>query len=61
MNLHHGFRIKPLGYDRNYNRYWFFRGYPGVFVEQGMHIKLSYTDIYFSLHRLGWSKYKLFR
>jgi len=24
LNLQHGFRIKPLGFDRNYNRYWFF-------------------------------------
>ncbi|CAF1086337.1 unnamed protein product [Adineta steineri] len=35
VNLQYGFRIKPLGYDRNYNRYWFFRGYPGIFVEKG--------------------------
>ncbi|UJR22135.1 hypothetical protein I4U23_025199 [Adineta vaga] len=35
LNLQYGFRIKPLGYDRNYNRYWFFRGFPGVFVEKG--------------------------
>ncbi|CAF1041882.1 unnamed protein product [Adineta ricciae] len=35
INLQYGFRIKPLGYDRHYNRYWFFRGYPGVFVEKG--------------------------
>ena len=30
------FELKPLGYDRHYNRYWFFRGYPGVFVEKGI-------------------------
>ncbi len=36
VNLQYGFRIKPLGFDRNYNRYWFFRGYPGLFVEKGM-------------------------
>ncbi|CAF3551700.1 unnamed protein product [Rotaria sordida] len=29
LNVQYGFRIKPLGFDRNYNRYWFFRGYPG--------------------------------
>ena len=27
--------MKPLGFDRNYNRYWFFRGHPGLFVEKG--------------------------
>ncbi|CAF4407820.1 unnamed protein product, partial [Rotaria sp. Silwood2] len=36
LNVQYGFRIKPLGFDRNYNRYWFFRGYPGLFVEKGM-------------------------
>ena len=35
VNYQCGFRIKPLGYDRHYNRYWFFRGYPGLFVEKG--------------------------
>lgn len=35
FNLQQGLRIKPLGYDRNYNRYWFFRGHPGIFVEKG--------------------------
>lgn len=35
FNLQHGLRIKPLGYDRHYNRYWFFRGHPGIFVEKG--------------------------
>ncbi|CAF4380281.1 unnamed protein product, partial [Rotaria sp. Silwood2] len=34
LNVQYGFRIKPLGFDRNYNRYWFFRGYPGLFVEK---------------------------
>lgn len=33
--MQYGFRIKPLGYDRNYNRYWYFRGFPGLFVEKG--------------------------
>ncbi|CAM4745944.1 unnamed protein product [Rotaria magnacalcarata] len=35
LNLQYGFRIKPLGYDRNYNRYWYFRGFPGLFIEKG--------------------------
>ncbi|CAF0913453.1 unnamed protein product [Adineta steineri] len=35
LNLQFGFRIKPLGFDRNYNRYWFFKGYAGLFVEKG--------------------------
>ncbi|CAF3675363.1 unnamed protein product [Rotaria sp. Silwood1] len=35
LNVQYGFRIKPLGFDRNYNRYWYFRGYPGLFVEKG--------------------------
>jgi hypothetical protein len=35
LNLQFGFRIKPLGFDRNYNRYWFFKGHPGLFVEKG--------------------------
>ena len=35
INLQYGFRIKPLGFDRNYNRYWFFKGHPGLFVEKG--------------------------
>ena len=35
LNLQQGLRIKPLGYDRHYNRYWFFRGHPGLFVEKG--------------------------
>jgi hypothetical protein len=35
LNFQYGFRIKPLGYDRNFNRYWFFRGHPGLFVEKG--------------------------
>ncbi|CAF4041301.1 unnamed protein product [Rotaria sp. Silwood2] len=29
LNLQFGFRIKPLGFDRNYNRYWFFKGHAG--------------------------------
>jgi len=35
LNLQFGFRIKPLGFDRYYNRYWFFKGYAGLFVEKG--------------------------
>ncbi|CAF0904755.1 unnamed protein product [Adineta ricciae] len=35
LNLQFGFRIKPLGFDRNYSRYWFFKGHPGLFVEKG--------------------------
>ena len=35
LNVQFGFRIKPLGYDRHYNRYWFFRGHAGLFVEKG--------------------------
>lgn len=35
LNLQFGFRIKPLGYDRFYSRYWFFKGYAGIFVEKG--------------------------
>ncbi|CAF1048852.1 unnamed protein product [Rotaria sp. Silwood1] len=35
LNLQFGFRIKPLGFDRNYNRYWFFKGHAGLFVEKG--------------------------
>ncbi|CAF0777461.1 unnamed protein product [Didymodactylos carnosus] len=34
-NVHLGLRIKPLGYDRNCNRYWYFKGYAGIFVESG--------------------------
>ncbi|CAF0728357.1 unnamed protein product [Didymodactylos carnosus] len=34
-NVHQGLRIKPLGYDRNCNRYWYFKGYAGIFVESG--------------------------
>ena len=35
LNLQFGFRIKPLGFDRYYNRYWFFKGHAGLFVEKG--------------------------
>ena len=35
LNLQFGFRIKPLGFDRYYNRYWFFRGHAGLFIEKG--------------------------
>ncbi|UJR27136.1 hypothetical protein I4U23_008435 [Adineta vaga] len=35
LNLQFGFRIKPLGFDRNYSRYWFFKGHAGIFVEKG--------------------------
>ena len=32
----HRFRVKALGMDRNYNRYWYFPAYDGkVFVEKG--------------------------
>lgn len=34
-NFQNGFRIKPLGFDRYYNRYWFFKGYAGLLVEKG--------------------------
>jgi hypothetical protein len=38
-----------LGFDRNYNRYWFFRGYPGIFVEQGRrHEYIRSCLVYFS-------------
>jgi hypothetical protein len=36
LNVQFGCRIKPLGFDRHYNRYWFFRGQAGIFVEKGL-------------------------
>lgn len=35
MNFQNGFRLEPLGYDREHRRYWFFRGFAGIFVESG--------------------------
>lgn len=54
LNVQYGFRIKPLGFDRDYNRYWFFRGHPGLFVEKGTTaLSVSFTDCSFSSGWMG--------
>lgn len=52
FNLQFGFRIKPLGFDRYYNRYWFFRGHAGLFVEKGNSPLPSLLHLFLDLS--GW-------
>lgn len=44
-HFQNGFRMKPLGFDRYYNRYWFFKGYAGLLVEKGW----IGSDIFYSV------------
>ena len=52
LDFQYGFRVKPLGFDRFYNRYWLFRGQAGVFVEKGKSRLI--IDLFTFFIRPGW-------